>query len=102
MGLGSGLAIEPGFEIGQRGPDAAAAAHRDLGGGLPGHGPSRDEEVGQFLRLRRQELHGLEPGLEPLGEQVELEVAGAEQRPARRKAIEVGEQEVLRFLGTAV
>ena len=59
---GSGLAINPGLEIGEGGPNAPSAAHRDLGGGLLRHGPAGGEEVSQFLRLRRQEFHGLEPG----------------------------------------
>ena len=61
LGSGSGLAIEPGLEIGEGGADTPAAAFGDLEGGLLRHGPAGGEEVSQFLRLRRQELHGLEP-----------------------------------------
>ena len=71
VGFGSGLAVEPGFTIGEGGPDAAAATFGDLGGSPPRHGPAGGEEVSQFLRLQRQELHSLEARLEPLGEQVQ-------------------------------
>lgn len=83
LGCGSGSAILPRFEVGERGPDTATTADRGLEGGLLRNGSVRDEEFGQFLGLRRQELHGLEAGLEALGEQVQFAVAGAQERTAR-------------------
>ncbi len=94
--------VEVGFEIGERGSHAAAAAHGDLQCSDGWHGPVRAQERGQFLRGGRQQLDGLEPRLEPLGEQVQLQVARAEECPARWQAVQVGEQQVLRFTGTAV
>ena len=35
------------------------------------------EVVKQLLHLRRQSFHILEPGLEPLGKPIEMEVAGS-------------------------
>ena len=97
VGCVSWCVVEVGFEIGERGPHTAAAAHGDLCGGDGWHGPSGSEECRQFLRARRQQLDGLEPRLEPLGEQIELQVARAKERAARRQSVKVGEQQVLRF-----
>jgi hypothetical protein len=48
--------VEVGFEVGERGPHAAAAAHGDLVGGHLRHGPLGGEECRQLLGGGRREL----------------------------------------------
>ena len=91
------VVIEVGFEVGKCGSHAAAATHGDLVRGDGWHGPMSAQERRQFLRGGRQQLDGLEPCLEPLRQQIQLQVARAEERSAWRQAVKVGEKQVLRF-----
>jgi hypothetical protein len=58
----------------------------------------RAQEFGDFLRRRRGDLDRLEARLEPLRQQIELQVARADECLSRREPVEVAEQDVLRIL----
>ena len=94
--------VEVGFKVGECGSHTAAAAYSDLCGGDGWHRPMSAQECRQFLCGGWQQLDRLEPRLEPLRQQIELQVAGAKERSACWQAVEVGEQEVLRFAGTVI